>query len=88
MSGLQNDQIVGKMPKEIFPRDFARGGVAHDRKVIRERRASTRESRFDTVDGPRVFVTNKFPIFNQRGKVNAIGTIHTDITERKRARRN
>lgn len=84
LAGLSRDVIKGKTSDEIFPEDFAKSGIDHDREVLRSTRASTREESLDVAGRQRFFLTVKFPIADNGGKVVAIGAIHTDITERKR----
>ncbi len=85
LAGLSRDDIKGKKSDEIFPEDFARSGVDHDREVLRSGQASTRAESLDVAGRDRSFLTVKFPISGIGGNVVAIGAIHTDITERKRA---
>ncbi len=84
LAGLSRDDIKGKKSDKIFPEDFARSGVDHDREVLRSGQASTREESLDVAGRAHSFLTVKFPITDAGGKVVAIGAIHTDITERKR----
>ena len=84
LAGLSRDGIKGKKSDEIFPGDFARSGIDHDREVLRSGQASEREESLRVAGHDRSFLTVKFPIADVEGKVVAIGAIHTDITERKR----
>ncbi len=84
LAGLSRDNIKGKKSDEIFPEDFARSGIDHDREVLRSGQASEREESLRVAGHDRSFLTVKFPISDIENKVVAIGAIHTDITERKR----
>ena len=83
LAGLGRDDIRGRKSDEIFPEDFARSGIDHDREVLRTGCASAREESLLFAGRDRSFLTVKFPIADIEGEVVAIGAIHTDITERK-----
>ncbi len=85
LAGATSDKIKGKRSDEIFPEDFARSGMEHDREVLRTKRASAREEEVHVAGRDYFFLTAKFPIEDIGGEVVAIGAIHTDITERKRS---
>ncbi len=87
ISGLTSEAIQGKRSDEIFAEDFAKSGMEHDREVLACGQASAREEEFHSSGSSLWFLTVKFPIRDAKGKVAAIGAIHTDITERKRAER-
>lgn len=84
LAGRSRDEVKGKKSDEIFPEDFAKSGIDHDREVLRSGQASEREESLRVAGRNRSFLTVKFPIADIVGKVVAIGAIHTDITERKR----
>jgi PAS domain S-box-containing protein len=87
MSGLTSETIRGKRSDKIFPEDFAKSGMEHDREVLASGQASAREEEFHSSGSSVSFLTVKFPITDAKGEVAAIGAIHTDITEHKRAER-
>ncbi len=87
IASVVSTDITGKTSEEIFPEDFAKSGMEHDRVVLATGRASAREEEFRRSGSSLWFLTVKFPIRDAKGDVAAIGAIHTDITERKRAER-
>ena len=80
-----SDDVRGKSPTEVFPREFAESGLAHDRDVVERGRAIEREEKLILGDRAYTYLTTKFPIRDTSGDIVSIGAIHTDITERKRS---
>lgn len=70
--------VLGKTSEEVFQNRQGVNFVAHDREVIQKRSLITHE---EIVNGT-TFLTTKFPIFDDEGKLIGIGGIETDITER------
>ena len=87
ISGLTSEAIRGKRSDDIFPKDFAKSGMEHDREVLASGQASAREEEFHSSASSVSFLTVKFPITDAKGEITGIGAIHTDITERKHAER-
>jgi PAS domain S-box-containing protein len=83
MASVAGDEIRGKKSDEIFPEDFARSGMEHDREVLLSGQASAREEDLHIAGRDYCFLTTKFAIKDIKGRVAAIGAIHTDISERK-----
>ncbi|PIW30514.1 MAG: hypothetical protein COW30_02185 [Rhodospirillales bacterium CG15_BIG_FIL_POST_REV_8_21_14_020_66_15] len=83
--GFPGDPI-GKSTHDLFPKDVADAFVAHDRAVIESGEAVEQEEIFETEDGPRTYLTVKFPIYDLDG-VAGVGAIGTDITRRKQVER-
>ncbi|RMD64461.1 MAG: PAS domain S-box protein [Alphaproteobacteria bacterium] len=81
---LREEEVIGKTSFDLFPHDMAATFHAHDMAVVRENRPIEREEQFP-IDGElRTYLTVKFPIHDTSGKVIAVGSMGTDITERKR----
>ncbi len=80
--GLPAEQVLGKTSFRVFAEPHAASDALLDRQVIDERSGALREESFETADGTRTLLTNKFPVFDEAQDVAAVGTIHTDITER------
>ena len=85
MLDTTSEEVRGKSPVEVFPREFAESGLAHDRAVVEKRSAIEREEELVLGDHVYTYLTTKFPIRDASGDIVSIGAIHTDITERKRA---
>ncbi len=51
--------------------------------MLEEGKAMLFEKEADLIDGKHTFIANKFPIYDINGKPYGIGSISTDITERK-----
>ncbi len=81
---LPRGRALGKTDAEIFPHDQAAVFRTNDQKVIE----SGVPIQFDEVaihkDGPHTSIVTKFPIYDQEGKIYAVGGVVTDITERRR----
>ncbi len=77
--------VVGKTDVDLFPPEVVAQIHANDQKVRDTRRPLEFEEIVPQSDGPHTYVAVKFPIFDERGQVTAIGGISTDISERKRA---
>ena len=69
---------------DIHPADRAKQALDFDRQVIETGKSNQREILVDTADGRRYYVVNKFPVVNAKGEIFAIGSIGTDVTDRKR----
>jgi PAS domain S-box-containing protein len=81
--GLQLAQVLGRSDAEIFPRAQAAAFRGNDAQVAASGRPIEVEEKARYLDGERVSLVVKFPLFDAQGAVSAIGGIATDITERK-----
>ena len=84
-TGMTFAEYKGKTPYDLYPREHAEEIDAHLREVVRARKASFRELTLQIDDTVHIFLMSKFPILNSAGEVVDVGSIATDITERKRA---
>ena len=82
---LQVPDIIGKTSMEFLPETIAKNSRAHDRRVLEMQSELTVERRIPTEQGMRDFIVTKFPILDEEDAVVGLGTIGTDITERKQA---
>ena len=85
MLGLEPPDIVGKSVFDLFPKKGAEEAIAHHRKVLETKSVITEERQAFIKQGTRDFLITKFPILDGSGDVVRIGTIGTDITERRQA---
>lgn len=82
--GISSQDIIGKTCFDFFPKKIAESISAQDRKVIETKSVVVEEREFPTLKGNRFYIVAKFPILNRFGAVMGIGTIGTDIAERKK----
>ena len=80
------EEIVGKTSHDLYPKDVADKLRAIDLEILRSGTIIDEEIDEPFVDGSiHSMLMTKFPILGPGGKAVAVGTIETDITERKRA---
>ncbi|HVK82832.1 MAG TPA: PAS domain-containing protein [Kofleriaceae bacterium] len=79
--GHRYEDVVGHRSAELLPPEVSAEHEAHDRAVLREQRAIEFEETVPSPEGPRTYLSIKFPI---PGTPPLIGGIATEITERKR----
>jgi PAS domain S-box-containing protein len=83
--GMRQDEVVGKTAHDIYPKSLADEVAREDRKVLDTGRPHRREYVFNEPGKPERSVSVlKFPIYDTDQKLLGIGTIATDISERKR----
>ena len=84
--GLSDEDALGKSLMELFPYDIAVALRDHDRRVLETGRTTEFEMELPGPDGlPETDIVIKFPITGSDGRITGIGSIGTNITERKRA---
>lgn len=76
-------EIAGKNDFDIFPREIATLFRNQDEEIIKKNSILEFEETITLADGEFTFITLKFPLHDDRGKVYAVGGFCTDITERK-----
>jgi PAS domain S-box-containing protein len=79
------EEVKGKTDYDIFPKEIADVFRKNDQMVLEEGRPLQSEEIAPHEDGEHVYVSNKFPLRNAEGAINAVCGISTDITEWKRA---
>ncbi|MEG4943173.1 PAS domain-containing protein [Microcoleus sp. F4-D5] len=83
---IAKEQITGKTDGDIFPdEDKATALRENDLKVLESSSPLTIEEIIPQDDGPHTYISLKFPICNSEGKAYAVGTISTDVSDRKLA---
>ena len=82
--GVTEAAARGHLSADIFPPAIAGAFVDHDRAVIETGAAIEQEETWSIDEGPRTYLTVKFPIRDHSGAITGVGAIGTDITERKR----
>ncbi len=79
------ESIAGKTDAEVFPDKVAEIIEEHDREVLELGQTKTMEEVFQVYPEERTYITVKFPLRDTEGHINALCSIATDITERKKA---
>jgi two-component system CheB/CheR fusion protein len=78
---------VGLTDHELFQPETARLVLAGDDRVIAQGAADQEEVVIPLADGPHTFLTTKFPIRDETGRVVGVGGIKTDVTAIRQAER-
>ncbi|MBI2803805.1 MAG: PAS domain-containing protein [Planctomycetes bacterium] len=81
----RDQAIVGKSDFEIFPFPLAKSRQELDARVREVQGVVEAEETFHLADGPRTFLTTRFPLRDEQNRIYAVAGISTDITDRKRA---
>ena len=79
--GKPQEEVVGKLPEELFDPDTVERWREQNRQVT----ATGRPIDVEDGWGGRTYLTHKTPVFDAQGRAVAVIGISTDITERKRA---
>ncbi|MEG5139752.1 MULTISPECIES: PAS domain-containing protein [unclassified Microcoleus] len=82
---IAKEQITGKTDGDIFPEDSSAALRENDLKVLESSSPLTLEEIIPQDDGPHTYISLKFPLCNSKGKAYAVGTISTDVSDRKKA---
>lgn len=79
--GVPRADLLGKTDAELFPPDVARELLIVDHEVIASGEAVHRQEHVPHPNGPRTYLSIKFPLRNASGVVTEICGVATDITE-------
>jgi len=82
---IAKEQITGKTDGDIFPEDSRAALRENDLKVLEAGSPLSIEEVIPQDDGPHTYISLKFPLCNSEGKAYAVGTISTDVSDRKLA---
>jgi len=83
--GLPRDQLLGQRFQDVLPPATAEGAQEYDRQVLAAGGPKEFEEELRLADGLHTFLVIRFPLLGPDGVPYAIGTVATDITQRKRA---
>ena len=83
--GLSNDDVRGKPSRDVLPKPLLAQSLNHDAEVFEKRKVIKKEEIYPTPDGDLNFLTTKFPVFDEDGILEGIGSVAVDITERNLA---
>lgn len=77
------DRARGRCDADLFPAPLAQRLRANDERALTSRQSVVTEESLGTDDDRRVFVVTKFPLFDNANAILALGSIWTEITQRK-----
>jgi PAS domain S-box-containing protein len=83
--GIRNEEIQGKSDHDIFPKEIADQFRGNDMRVFAEGHPCQVEEHVPQEGGMHVYLSVKFPLYDQDGSVTRVCGISTDITQLKRA---
>ena len=83
--GRSAPDMIGSTTKDLFSPEYAQQHEEFDREVLEAKEPRQRELLAPLPVGTRNVLFTKFPIFDLEGNLEGIGSIGTDITERKHA---
>ena len=82
---VDREELLGKTPYDLFPKEVADELLAHDRQVLEQGEPIQFEEVVPVEGELRTYIAVKFPLRDHTGKPYAVCSISTDITDRKRA---
>jgi PAS domain S-box-containing protein len=83
--GVRREQVVNLTDHGVFPPDLADSLRENDLAVARAGTTVQYEETAVSADGPRTYISVKFPVLDGSGEPYAVCGISTDITDRKQA---
>jgi PAS domain S-box-containing protein len=84
--GVRNEAVRGMSDADLLPAEVAEQFRANDERVLSEGYSLHVEEEIDQRDGRHTYLSVKFPIYEESGKVRGVCGIATDITAAKKAR--
>ncbi len=79
------EDLIGRLANEIFPPELAARLTQQVEETVRAGKPQTYDMRIPSIKGAmRDYMLVRFPIYDQDGRLLAVGSIATEITERKR----
>lgn len=83
--GRPREEIVGRTDQELLGAAAAEQARAYDRRVLQTHAPVQFEEVRPGDDGPRTYLSVKFPLFDAGGQLLSVASVSTDITDRLRA---
>jgi PAS domain S-box-containing protein len=83
VSNLGREEAIDRFLEELFPPAVAQQFKAVNQQVLDSGCVITTEEFIDTPEGRRYFHTIKFPLYDTREQIEAVGGISIEITDRK-----
>ncbi len=84
---ISPENALGRTDYELFPPKIAEDFVANDRRVQRTRELHVLEETPDSGTDARTFISSKFPLFDEQGRLLATAGVSTDVTRLKNIER-
>ena len=84
LCALNRERIIGKTDWELFPPQQASEFHSNDLEVLKSGRPMEFEETALHSDGSHISIVSKFPLRRVAGRIDSIGGIVADITERKK----
>lgn len=81
---VSTDEVIGKTDHDIFPKEQADALRNADLEVLKAAKELKIEEHYQVDEGLHTYLSVKFPLFDAKGRVYAIGSISTDITSLKK----
>ena len=78
---LSQNDVLGKTVRDLFPDERVEVFIDEDRTVIQTHNSVTNSDRVGSTNDNNYFNTQKFPVFDDHGKVAATCAISTDVTD-------
>ena len=85
--GIPKRDILGKTDFDLFPKEVADARCRHDQKLLDTHEPFDVEELNAQADGPHVYLSSRFPIYDAQGFLYGLGNISADISGRKRTER-
>ncbi len=85
VTGLKRAEVIGKTDEVLFPGSIGEQFRANDLEVIKSGAVLEREELLEDAWGQRFFISIKFPLWDEAGRVKGTCGMTTEITERKQA---
>jgi PAS domain S-box-containing protein len=80
----KRDEVIGQKPAGVYREKASEHLIQQNHHVLESGIAITAEEAIERRDGTHYFHTVKFPLRDSEGRIDAVGGISIDITERKR----
>ncbi|MBG6109196.1 PAS domain S-box-containing protein [Flavobacterium sp. CG_23.5] len=80
---ISNEEIIGKTDYDFLPATVADAYRNSDFEAVKALKELKTEETIQQQDGLHTYIAVKFPLFDSKGRVYALGGIFTDISDRK-----
>lgn len=80
--GLKRHKVLGRTARDLFPPQEAEAFQASERQVLETGEMLVVDERVERPEGPKVYLSVKFPLRDGAGRITGVGVVSTDITER------